>query len=270
MNQKIKAALNNLIKQYYLNYYRDQLDLKDYQWRVKNRLNEDSDGSYYTASKQIKKIEALLNLKFDQRLKVLVVGAGTGVEMVQLAKNGCVPYGIEPDNKALGILKLRAQLHQLDQSKIKQAVAEKIPFSDNSFDFVYCWQVLEHVQDVDQSIKEMIRVTRKNGWIFIGCPDYRQIVEPHYKVYLPLFLPRFINKLILIIRGRKTAFFDTLQFVKANKIKNILKKNKVISMQIINPYQKDELLVQDFRKLMYWIQDNLGIEQSQYWLVKKL
>ena len=269
MNQKIRASLNNLIKQYYTNYYRDQLGLKGYQWRVENRSNEDNDDSYYTASKQIKKIATLLNLRFDKRQKVLVVGAGTGVEMIQFSKIGCLTYAIEPDKKALEILKIRSKLQQLDQNKIKQAVAEKIPYPDNFFDFVYCWQVLEHVQDITKSIKEMVRVTKKNGWIFIGCPDYRQIVEPHYKVYLPLFLPRWINKIILKLRGRNTKFFDTLQFVNAKKIKNILKNSNVLAMQLFNPYKKGELRVNDFRKVMYWIQDNLEIEQHQYWLISK-
>ena len=41
-------------------------------------------------------------------------------------------------------------------------------------------------------------------------------------------------------------------------------------MQLFNPYKKSELNVNDFRKVMYWIQDNLGIEPLQYWLIKKL
>ena len=269
MNQKIKMSLNNLIKQYYTNYYRDQLGIKDYQWRVRNRLNEDSDDFYYTASKHIKKIETLLNLKFDKQQKVLVVGAGTGVEMIKFAKKGCFTYGIEPDKKALEILKLRSQLQQLDQNKITQAVAEKIPYPDNFFDFVYCWQVLEHVQIVEQSIREMVRVTKPDGYIFIGCPDYRQIAEPHYKLYLPLFLPRWINKILLKLRGRKTEFFDSLQMVTSKKIKKYLRRMPVIIMQVINPYTPKELIVRDWRKLMYWIQDNLEIEQHQYWLIKK-
>ena len=270
MNQKIKTSLNNLIKQYYTNYYRDQLGLKDYQWRVKNRLNEDNDDFYYTASKHIKKIETLLNLRFDNRQKVLVVGAGTGIEMIQFAKKGCLIYGIEPDKKALEILKLRSQLQQLDQNKIKQAVAEKIPYPDNFFDFVYCWQVLEHVQNVEQSIREMVRVTKPDGYIFIGCPDYRQIAEPHYKLYLPLFLPRWINKILLKLRGRKTEFFDTLQSVNAKKIRNILRHCPVTMMQVINTYTDKELKIHDWRRLMFWIQETFEIEQDQNWLIKKL
>lgn len=269
MNQKIKASLGNLIKQYYTNYYRDQLGLKDYRWHVNSRLNEDNDDSYYTASKHINKIETLLNLRFDKRQKVLVVGAGTGVEMIQFAKKGCIIYGIEPDEKALAILKLRSQLQQLDQNKIKRAVAEKIPYPNNYFDLIYCWQVLEHVQNPEQSIREMVRVTKPDGYIFIGCPDYRQIAEPHYKLYLPLFLPIWINKILLKLRGRKTEFFDSLQMITSKKIKKYLRRMPVTMMQVINPYTQKELTVRNWRKLMYWIQDNLEIEQHQYWLIKK-
>lgn len=270
MNQKIKASLDNLIKRYYTNYYRDQLGLKDYHWRVKNRLNEDNDDSYYTASKHINKIATLLNLRFDKRQKVLVVGAGTGVEMIQFAKKGCPTYGIEPDKKALEILKLRSQLQQLDQNKIKQAVVEKIPYPDNFFDFVYCWQVLEHVWDVKKSVKEMVRVTKKNCWIFIGCPDYRQIAEPHYKIYLPLFLPKWLNKILLRLRGKNPEFFDTLQPVTAKKIRNILRHCPVTMMQVINAYTDKELKIRDWRRLMFWIQETFEIEHDQNWLIKKL
>ena len=190
-----------------------------------------------------------------------MVGAGTGEEMAQLARTGCRVYGLEPNDKALVILKLRADLGQIDGRHLTQAVAEKIPYPNDCFDLVYCWQVLEHVTNVAQSINEMIRVTKKNGRIFIGCPDYRQIVEPHYKLYLPLFLPKFINKLILKARGRNTEFFDTLQLVNAKKIKSILRQNHILAMQLINPKKKTGLTD--------WMRNHWEIEPNQYWLITK-
>lgn len=267
--KKTFDSLKKLLSHYYTDLYKNKLSLVDWQWRVKNRLNEDSQKSYYTAMKNIEKIKKLINISFNKKTKVLVVGAGTGVEMVQLAKDGCQVYGIEPDNQAVEILKLRAELKQIENEKIVKGVAEKIPFKDNCFDFIYCWQVLEHVQDPEKSIKEMIRVTKLNGYIFIGFPDYRQIVEPHYKIYLPLFLPKIFSRLWLKLRRRNTAFFDSLQFVTSKKIRNILRKNNVTAMQIIEAYDVKEIKIRDLKKLMYWIQDNLEIEQNQFWLIKK-
>jgi SAM-dependent methyltransferase len=47
------------------------------------------------------------------------------------------------------------------------AAAEKLPFADNSFDFVYCAHVLEHVPDPAAACEEMMRVGRRG---FIETP----------------------------------------------------------------------------------------------------
>lgn len=258
--------LKQLLQEYYENMYKNQVGLKDYRWRIQQRLAEDNPRSYYATEKILNKITLLINLTLTAKTKVLVIGAGTGVEMIALANKGCQVYGIEPDKKALQILKLRPQLQP---ERVIKAVAEKLPFKNDYFDLVYCWQVLEHVQNVEMAIQEMIRVAKKNGTIFLGCPDYRQIVEPHYKMYLPLFLPKWIVKLMIKLRGRPTEFFDSLQFVTAKKVRNILRRNAVTAMQLIYPYAENELKVRDLRKLMYWIQDFWEIEQDQYWLIKK-
>lgn len=269
MNQKTSNSLKKILREYYTDYYRGQLNLADYKRRVQQRLKENVSDSYYSSKEKIKQIASLINFKFDQQKKVLVVGAGTGEEMAQLAKTDCQVYGIEPNEKALAILKLRAKMKQFDGSGLRKAVAEQIPFKNNCFDLVYCWQVLEHVQNVEQAIKEMVRVTKPDGYIFIGCPDYRQIAEPHYKLYLPLFLPKWLNKILLRLRGKNPEFFDTLQPVTAKKIRNILRRCPVTMMQVINAYTDKELKIRDWRRLMFLIQEAFEIEQNQNWLIKK-
>ena len=48
---------------------------------------------------------------------------------------------------------------------------QHLPFSDASFDFVLCTEVLEHIPDVEKACRELARVTRQ--WLVIGVP-YRQ------------------------------------------------------------------------------------------------
>jgi 2-polyprenyl-6-hydroxyphenyl methylase / 3-demethylubiquinone-9 3-methyltransferase len=47
-----------------------------------------------------------------------------------------------------------------------ESYGEKLPFDDNSFDIVFCCDVLEHVSDVPKVISEISRVLKKGGLFF--------------------------------------------------------------------------------------------------------
>ena len=169
-------------------------------------------------------------------------------------------YALEPNESAIEILKLKAKKNKITVNKIFKYCAEAMPFENNYFDFVYCYTVIEHVRNVEQSIKEMIRVTKKGGYMYINCPDYRFIWEPHYKIYLPLFLPMVFSKFILKLLGRQTDFFNSLQLVNAKKLKNIFRKYQVTALQIIRNDSKNKLA-------QIW-QRKFGIEPNQSWLIQ--
>ena len=48
----------------------------------------------------------------------------------------------------------------------------EFPFEDNIFDLTYSSHVLEHLQDVEFSVNEMIRITKKDGKIVLLLPHY--------------------------------------------------------------------------------------------------
>ncbi|MBU2472546.1 class I SAM-dependent methyltransferase [Patescibacteria group bacterium] len=252
-------TLKRKILDYYQNIYSNSLGLPDADQRIKARLDEDNQNSHYSSCKNIELIEKLIHYDFSNK-KVLIVGAGTGVEFFRLHKMKADVYALEPDESAIEILKLKAKKDKITTNKIFRCGAEKIPFRNDYFDFVYCYTVIEHVQNVEQSINEMIRVTKKGGYVYINCPDYRFIWEPHYKIYLPLFLPRIFSKFILKLLGRKTGFFNSLQLVNAKKLKNIFRKNKVIALQIIEHESKNKLA-------LFW-QRKFEIEPNQSWLIQ--
>lgn len=62
---------------------------------------------------------------------------------------------------------------------ITQGVGEKMPFADNSFDFVFSNEVIEHVEDDRLYAAEMVRVTKPGGRILIFCPNRWYPVEQH-------------------------------------------------------------------------------------------
>jgi SAM-dependent methyltransferase len=65
-----------------------------------------------------------------------------------------------------------------------QGSAEALPVGDASFDLVLCLQVLEHVEDPSQVIRELHRVTRPGGRVLAathGTQVYHPLPEDHWR-----------------------------------------------------------------------------------------
>ena len=45
-----------------------------------------------------------------------------------------------------------------------------LPFADDSFDLVWSSSTFEHLPRQEETLREMSRVTRRNGYVFIGVP----------------------------------------------------------------------------------------------------
>ncbi len=46
---------------------------------------------------------------------------------------------------------------------------EHLTYSDDSFDIVHCFNALDHTVDAESAVKEMIRILKPSGWIYIYC-----------------------------------------------------------------------------------------------------
>ena len=265
--KNLNDSLDNKILKYYEKYYSHELGLKDWKERCNLRLNEESE--YCIA--YIQKIKEWLDYDFKNK-KVLVVGSGTGGEIVNFYNIGADVYGIEPNEEAIEISHIKAEKIGLDKNRVKKGYSEKLSFDDNEFDFVYCYTVLEHVYDVEKSIKEMIRVVRENGHIFIHTPDYRQFYEPHYKAPLPMFLPNFINKIILLILKKPTKFLDTINKVSSLSLRRIFQKLPIHHFRMytqVENFTSDRFAVRIILNIQKFLFLFMGISSNQAWILKK-
>lgn len=59
----------------------------------------------------------------------------------------------------------------------------RLPFADNTFDFVCSNAVFEHVQDYGQALAELRRVLRAGGVSYHVFPSRYMVIEPH--VFVP-------------------------------------------------------------------------------------
>lgn len=58
-------------------------------------------------------------------------------------------------------------------------IRKKLPFKDQSVDFIYCSHVLEHfeVWEAQKILKECKRVLKKGGWLRLVVPDIKKMIN---------------------------------------------------------------------------------------------
>jgi SAM-dependent methyltransferase len=105
--------------------------------------------------------------------RVLDLGCGAGSLRTQLA--GLHVIGVDVDPKELARNRELASVC---------AESHTLPFASRSFDFVICHHSLEHFRDPAGVIREIRRVLRPQGRLFVSVPDGRSFSDRLYRLLL--------------------------------------------------------------------------------------
>ncbi len=138
------------------------------------------------------KIEKALNIVLsygNKRIEnILIAGCGKGNEAYPFFKyTKANVYGI--DLNVFPIFKsVNNRIFQLKMDSI-----DKLSFSDEKFDLIYCYHVLEHVNAPLKVLLELKRVLSKNGIIFIGFPNRRRMLPGYIFSHLNISLLEIIK-----------------------------------------------------------------------------
>jgi Methyltransferase domain len=145
----------------------------------KRNDNEDLDPSLYSAAEgggtevpcQKETYYYALNNYVKDGDKVLDVGIGAGYGMNLLSIKAKELYGVDVDSKSIEHCKKLVLGKNPKVKEIKKYDGYKLPFKDNSFDVVTCVDVVEHVEDYDRFIDELLRVSKRV--VVFGTPNRR-------------------------------------------------------------------------------------------------
>jgi len=74
-------------------------------------------------------------------------------------------------------------LHETAAASDIMASADDIPVGDSSLDAVVLTQVLEHVPEPQRVLRELHRITKPNGWLFMTTPLVWELHELPYDFY---------------------------------------------------------------------------------------
>lgn len=157
---------------------------------------------------------SVLKNHFGQRsrVKILDVGCGGGLLAEQLYSSKFSLYGLDISLPSV----MCAKTHGADNGAnifYVNASAETIPFSNGYFDAVICADVLEHVDDWRQSVREISRVLKPDGIFLFDTVNrtlfswfvvtkliqdwpFTRLVPKHGHIYGKLIRPDELNQLM--------------------------------------------------------------------------
>jgi ubiquinone/menaquinone biosynthesis C-methylase UbiE len=98
---------------------------------------------------------------------VLDVATGPGYVAMTFAEAGCEVLGIDLTEAPLAIAEQMRQVRGLTNLHFQLADAERLPFGEQTFDFVVSRFALHHCEDPRRVLTEMARVCRIHGVVVI-------------------------------------------------------------------------------------------------------
>jgi 2-polyprenyl-3-methyl-5-hydroxy-6-metoxy-1,4-benzoquinol methylase len=118
--------------------------------------------------------------------QLLDIGAGTGTFAAVMQKAGWKVTGLEPD--------AIARENALKNHKLQlQTLNELFSFSDQRFDVITLWHVLEHVHELHNYIETLHRILKDEGVLIIAVPNYTSFDAAVYKEYWAAYdVPRHL------------------------------------------------------------------------------
>ncbi|EPS41314.1 hypothetical protein H072_4806 [Dactylellina haptotyla CBS 200.50] len=110
----------------------------------------------------------------NPHLKLLDVGCGSGTISVSFAKllpDGQVT-GVDLNPTILPRARAVADMAGVGNVEFQNASIFKLPFADETFDITFCHQVLVHIGEPWDALREMLRVTKRGGVVAAREGDY--------------------------------------------------------------------------------------------------
>jgi SAM-dependent methyltransferase len=132
--------------------------------------------------------EVLRRVEALRPKRVLDFGCGRGVEVLELLRLGYDAVGADIDRAEVAVGR-RLLADEGEAADRLHVMDDRIPFDDESFDFVFSQEVLEHVEDLAPVAQELYRVTAPGGVQYHVFPARFRPMETHLEQPFVHWLP---------------------------------------------------------------------------------
>ena len=142
----------------------------------------------YRSRRQSKIVTAMIRLASitrhlnQQNPKLLDIGCSIGATLAAAERLGWTPSGVDVSQSAVeACQRIGHDCHTITD--------HRLPFDNDTFDVVSNWHVIEHVEDVHQTLAEWRRVLKPGGIMILETPDSQcwkaRRLGARYKTFWP-------------------------------------------------------------------------------------
>jgi len=200
--------------------------------------NKRDRGKYYKNYKKEDFFNLILSPYVKKGMKYLDVGCAAGLSVKIVNKLGGLGFGIDLDPDLINWGKKEFKTNNLFIGNI-----ETIKLKEEYFDLIFLNHTIEHIFDLDKTIKNLKKILHKKGKIIIICPNYNRpfhkekISGDHINYFTNQTLIKlFNNHRFKVVKNPKIkSFKHNLYYGFNNKL-----KNKFDLFQIWLTFEKNE------------------------------
>lgn len=113
-------------------------------------------------------------IKWARGGQVLDIGCGNGEMLDQYRMLGWNTSGVEPGSESAEIARKKGH-------SVITGLVEQVGLPSESFDAVTMWDALEHIPNPTEVLREVFRILRPNGTVYIHVPNYGSCYGRHWK-----------------------------------------------------------------------------------------
>lgn len=113
-------------------------------------------------------------------IRVLDVGCGRGIDILEMAKRGSMAIGLDPSGKMMAgarehLERNRQQLDGRGNVALVRGIGEALPFKPRSLDRIICKGSLDHFADMERTMADMSGSLKPDGAAIIAIANFESL-----------------------------------------------------------------------------------------------